>query len=350
MPTTHIADTILNWHQGIERSMPWLFTDDPYQIWISEIILQQTQVSQGTAYFHKFIKLYPTVHDLAASSLDNLLKAWEGLGYNSRARNLHKASKIIVEQFNGKFPTTFEDIQSLPGIGDYTASAISAFAYNQPYVAVDTNVERWVSRYLGINGYKSSPQLRKEVKSYLLPFVESHESARNCNQAFIDFGALVCKSRQPQCTDCPLSDTCYGHSKNQETQFPLPKPKKKRRHRYFQHYVCIAKDKVLIDYREAQDIWKGMYEFPQIEPIDPANSSELQIDFIDHLMPDELASVQQFSQTLTHQVIHATFHTYVIESVFESTSQWITLEELVNLPVSGVVRLYLAKNNHIFKY
>ncbi len=329
--------------------MPWLFTDDPYQIWISEIILQQTQVSQGTAYFQKFVSLYPSVVDLAATSLDNLLKTWEGLGYNSRARNLHRSAKIIVEQFDGIFPTQFEEIIALPGIGDYTASAISAFAYNQPYVAVDTNVERWVSRYLGIKGYKSSPQLRKDVKAYLLPFVENSMSARNCNQAFIDFGALICKSRKPECTVCPLSDSCYAHSNNQEAQFPQSKPKKKRRHRHFYHYVCIAGDKVLIDYREAQDIWQGMYEFPQIESLNPSRADEIPIDFSGHLKPEGLTSTQQFSQTLTHQIIHATFYTYTVESVFESSSRWITLEELVNLPVSGVVRLYLAQNNHIFK-
>ena len=328
--------------------MPWLFTDDPYQIWISEIILQQTQVSQGTAYFQKFVTLYPTVQDLAASSIDDLLKAWEGLGYNSRARNLHKAAKIIVEQFEGKFPRTFEDILSLPGIGDYTASAISAFAYNQPHVAVDTNVERWVSRYLGINGYKSSPSLRKEVKGYLLPFVGNHPSPRDCNQAFIDFGALVCKSRQPQCHDCPLADSCYAHGKNQETKFPQIKPKKKRRHRYFEHYVCICGDQVLIEYRASKDIWQGMYEFPQIEWLDAENTSNMKINIVDYLPQGSLTSTQQYNQTLTHQVIHATFHTYTVETTFETSSRWITMKEFDNLPVSGVVRLYLAQNNHIF--
>lgn len=329
--------------------MPWKSTKDPYLIWISEIILQQTQVSQGKKYFQRFVSLFPSVQILADATLDAVLKQWEGLGYNSRARNLHKAANIIVEVYGGIFPTDYNQILSLPGVGDYTASAISAFAFGKTVIAVDTNVERWVSRYLGIEGYKSSTSLRKDVKAYLLPIVKQ-EPSDICNQAFINFGALMCKSRLPICDSCPISDSCYAYSIHAVSSFPMTKPKKKKRHRHFIHYVCISEGLVLIHHRSNKDIWQGMYEFPQIE-INPSESQSKQnISFVASLENADLKSTVTHRQVLTHQVIHATFHTYYLDKPFETNDQWVPMDHLVELPLSGIVRLYYANNMHIFNH
>lgn len=299
-------------------------------------------------YFDRFLDQFPSISILADAPIDDVLKAWEGLGYNSRARNLHKAALMVMSDFGGVFPTEFDQVISLPGIGDYTASAICAFAYGQPTVAVDTNVERWCSRYLGIKGYKSSPALRKDVKTYLAPFVQSHDSPKTCNQAFINFGALICKARLPLCTECPISDSCYALSKEQIDIYPRVKPKKPRKQRRFSYYVCIAGDHVLIHHRTEKDIWQGMYEFPQIELIDQEFTEIIPPPFSKYLADLDRVSVSNYKQVLTHQVINAEFQVYFLEEPFESKYQWIPSNQLSDIPLSGVVRLFLAGNMHIF--
>ncbi len=349
MDSSILIATILDWHSEIDRNLPWKYNSSPYKIWISEIILQQTQVVQGLRYYERFVDRYPTVHDLASSTESDLLKVWEGLGYNSRARYLHQSAKRIVDEFGGKFPVEYSDILSLKGVGDYTASAISAFAYEQPHVAVDSNVERWVSRYYGIASYKSSQSLKTEVKSILLPVVEKHESPAECNQAFIDFGALVCTAKQPKCIDCPLSQTCYGYAQSKTADYPLVKPKVPRKKRYFHYLVAVDNGHVVINKRLNKDIWQGMHEFPLYESDSLQDLTHQDLcRYFDINESTSIESIISYQQILTHRIIIGKFYLCKLKRGTVKIGQWMSVDQVKKIAVAGIVRLYLADNMFIF--
>ena len=247
--------------------MPWKETHDPYKIWVSEIILQQTRVSQGTGYYLRFIHKFPNIKSLAEAPQSEVLKAWEGLGYYSRARNLHAAAQDIQKRFKGKFPSSYEDIISLKGIGPYSAAAISSFAFDKPYAAVDGNVQRVLSRIFAIPEPIDTSQGKKTIQQTANSLLDRKEPGA-FNQAIIDFGALLCTPKNSKCIECPVREDCRAHQENLVDYFPLKIKKIKVRNKYLYYFIIIVNSKIVIQKRGEKGIWAGLYEFPVIESYD----------------------------------------------------------------------------------
>ena len=306
-----ISERLLRWHEGIERKLPWKETKDPYKIWISEIVLQQTRVQQGMSYYLKLIERYPRVLDLATSTEDELMRHWKGLGYYSRARNLHKTAKIIVEKYDETFPKSYKEIRSLPGVGPYTAAAISSFAFDLPHAVVDGNVYRVLSRLFSIftpintgAGQKEFQQLAQE----LLPTA----AAAAYNQAIMDFGALTCTPSKPQCATCPLDDICKANEQQLQSQLPIKEKKLKRKNRNFISFLLQEKDGFYIRKRTQKDIWNGLYELPMAETTSIAKESRLPKPLLTNMVPAGVIEKIDFlcskKQRLTHQDIKIDFY------------------------------------------
>ncbi len=268
----HFREALMRWAEEDRRPLPWKGIRDPYRIWLSEILLQQTRVAQGRPYYEKFVARWPDVHALAGANDDELMKMWEGLGYYSRARNLLKAAREVVEVHGGIFPDNSAGLQTLPGIGVYTAAAIASFAYGEPVAVVDGNVYRILSRYMGISTSIDSDAGKKQIAVLAQQALDQQRPAAY-NQAIMDFGALVCKPRQPGCGACPLSNQCQALAHGKVASFPVREKKPARRRRYFEYLVLGNEEQVWIRKRPAKDIWADLYEFPMVEQ-DHLNSTE----------------------------------------------------------------------------
>lgn len=255
---------LTNWYNPNDRILPWKGIKDPYKIWISEIILQQTRAEQATPYYHNFINRFPTVESLAESSQETVLKEWEGLGYYSRARNLHAAAKQIVSSHGGKLPESYDQLLGLKGIGPYTAAAIASFAFGLAYPVLDGNVFRVLSRYFDIDHPTNESSSRKVFTKFLDTVFDSSQPAL-FNQAIMDFGATICKPKNPLCLECPLRKSCKAFHLDLINSRPIKKRGKKKRHRHFHYFLIQAKEEFLIKQRIEKDIWQGLYEFPLIE-------------------------------------------------------------------------------------
>lgn len=255
---------ILSWYEVHQRQLPWRNISDPYRIWVSEIILQQTRIAQGYEYYLRFIKAFPTVADLAHADEDEVLKLWQGLGYYSRARNMRTAAQMILSNFNGQFPTTYKEVLSLKGIGAYTAAAICSFAYNLPYAVVDGNVYRVLSRYFGIDLPIDSTQGKKHFAQLAQELLPDRQGA-DYNQGLMDFGALQCTPQSPSCETCPLSCSCYAYSKGRVELFPCKSKKVKNIERHFVYVDITTPNGHWLHRRDKNDIWQGLYEFPLLE-------------------------------------------------------------------------------------
>ena len=254
------ATIIEQWYAEHRRDLPWRDTKDPYKIWVSEIILQQTQVKQGYEYYLRFVNRFPDVQTLAEADEDEVLNYWQGLGYYSRARNMHAAAQSM----KGRFPTTYEGVRALKGVGDYTAAAICSFAYGMPFAVVDGNVYRVLARYAGIDtpidstaGVKLFSQLAEELLDKREPSLY--------NQAIMDFGALQCTPGRPQCESCPLQETCVAFREGRVEQLPVKQHKTQQTNRYFHYFLIRQGDDTLICKRTGKDIWKNLYELPMVE-------------------------------------------------------------------------------------
>lgn len=286
---------LLKWYGKNKRDLPWRRNPQAYRIWLCEIIMQQTRISQGISYYEKFVKAYPTPADLAAAPEDEVLKLWQGLGYYSRARNLHAAAKSM----NGKFPTTYEGVRALKGVGDYTAAAICSIAYNMPYAVVDGNVFRVLSRVFGIQTPIDSTDGKKEF-SMLAQKLLDKKNPGDFNQALMDLGALVCTPQAPQCKKCPFEKKCVARLKNQVEKFPVKTQKIKISTRYF-HYIYVEQGKFLwLHKRSGKDIWQNLYELPLVETPDdklipPAWTNEVKI----------MSVGKPVKHVLSHQIIYA---------------------------------------------
>ncbi len=260
----HFSSKIIAWYKQNKRDLPWRNTKDAYLIWLSEIILQQTRVDQGMAYYLKFAEHFPTVKHLAKADNDKVMKLWQGLGYYSRARNLHATAKTIQTLYKGKFPDAYEDILSLKGIGDYTAAAIASFAFNKPYAVVDGNVYRVLSRVFGIETPIDSTAGKKEFYKLANELIDKKNPGLH-NQAVMEFGALQCKPANPDCSVCPLNSNCYAFAKKVVADLPIKEMKTKVRNRYFNYIVFHYKGTTAIHKRIAKDIWINLHDFPLIE-------------------------------------------------------------------------------------
>ncbi len=262
---SYLQERLLEWFSREARDLPWRRTKNPYYLWLSEVILQQTQVVQGMAYYHRFVETYPRVEDLASAEEDEVLHLWQGLGYYSRARNLRRAAQMIVEEFGGEMPQTLDEIKRLSGVGPYTQAAVLSFAFDLPYATVDGNVYRVLSRLYALDEPIDKPKGQKLFRELAQNFLNLKEPAQH-NQAMIELGALCCSPRNPNCLFCPFETHCLSYIAGNPTDYPkkVGKIKIKERHlNYF--YVKIKGNKTLIHRREAGDIWQGLYELPLIE-------------------------------------------------------------------------------------
>ena len=301
------------WYASNRRSLPWRDTRDPYRIWVSEIILQQTRVVQGMAYFYRFMEAFPTVRHLAEASEDEVLRLWQGLGYYSRARNMHRASRQIMEQ-GGAFPTTFEEVRRLAGIGDYTASAIMSFAYDAPYAVLDGNVFRVLSRTQGIDVPIDSTEGKRLFASLADEMLDRHHPALY-NQAIMDFGAIRCTPKGFDCSQCPLQLQCVAYREGTVSLLPVKQHKVKIRERHFVyiylHYTASSdalidqpRDMVLLHRRTAGDIWEGLYEFPSFESAEHLSLSQLlDLPWV-HLLLVHGGRLTPICQGMKHQLTH----------------------------------------------
>jgi A/G-specific adenine glycosylase len=252
---------LIEWYKIHHRNLPWRNTKNPYYIWLSEIILQQTRVDQGLPYYLTFIKTYPTVSDLASAHIDDVLRIWQGLGYYSRARNLHFTANQIITEYNGCFPNTYAEITKLKGIGDYTASAISSFAFNEVQPVLDGNVFRVISRFYGIEDDIAKNPSRKIFKSILEKEIDKKNPAV-FNQAIMEFGALQCTPKNPDCSNCPIDIDCFALKNNLIGKLPVKSKNIKKRNRYFNFVILKWEESYALVKREGKDIWQGLFEFP----------------------------------------------------------------------------------------
>ncbi len=261
----NFTKTLKHWYSDYKRELPWRETQNPYYIWLSEIIMQQTQIKQGLPYYEDFVANFPTIFDLARAKESDVLKLWQGLGYYSRARNLHHSANNIVNELNGEFPKTYKELLQLKGVGDYTASAIASICYNEPVAVVDGNVYRVLSRYFGIDTPINSSQGIKTFKALAQTLLPKNNIG-DYNQAIMEFGATQCKPKLPNCEACPLKKKCVAFQLNRITAFPVKINKTKISKKYFNFLVFISEDKeTILEQRIKKGIWQNLYQFPLIE-------------------------------------------------------------------------------------
>jgi A/G-specific adenine glycosylase len=307
------SEKIIKWYRQNKRNLPWRTTKNPYKIWLSEIILQQTQVKQGLPYYEKFVSSYPNVQALANAHEDDVLKLWQGLGYYSRARNLHYTAKYITKDLQAEFPETFKELLKLKGVGEYTAAAIASFAYNEAVPVVDGNVYRVLSRFFGIDTPINSPEgvtLFKQKAQEVFDFQNPAEH----NQAIMEFGALMCKPKSPDCMFCPLQIECVAYQSGKVNDLPVKLKKLKRRKRYF-NYLIIKNlaNEIIIQQRKAKDIWQKLFQFPLLESksqrfqleVEELNTS-LESNFDSNLAITKINETP-YKHVLSHQDIFADF-------------------------------------------
>ena len=364
---SNFSNNILIWYKSHRRDLPWRNTRDPYRIWISEIILQQTRVSQGYDYFLRFIERFPSVQVLANATEDEVMRLWQGLGYYSRARNLHAAAKSIVSKAvadntkkgiilveatgdNNIFPKTYKEVRALKGVGDYTAAAICSFAYNMPYAVVDGNVYRVLARYFGITEPIDTTQGKKLFAALAQDQLDPSCPA-DYNQAIMDFGALVCTPQSPQCPDCPLAETCEALRNSKVNALPQKEKKLSTKTRYF-HYIWIkAGDYTFIRKRTERDIWQNLYEFPLVESDHQLTSDEVMQAINTLLVVGEKPQLVLLSQgvkhVLTHRVIIADFYQLILPSDTRSFASYQRIKEdqLNDFAFPRLITLFLDKSS-----
>jgi A/G-specific adenine glycosylase len=279
------SNSLINWYLNNKRDLPWRNTDNPYNIWLSEIMLQQTRVAQGLPYYLDFISTFPTVFDLAKAPEEKVLKHWQGLGYYSRARNLHYTAKYVANELKGEFPNNYKDLLKLKGIGEYTAAAIASFSHNEAVPVVDGNVFRVLSRYFDIETDISLATAKKEFSELALELMPKNDPA-TFNQAIMEFGALQCVPKSPDCKNCIFNSSCAALQKKKVQYLPVKLKKVKISYRFF-NYIVFEDDKLntLIQKRDQKGIWQNLYEFPLIE-----TETELNLDAVSELISDKFRS------------------------------------------------------------
>ena len=263
MDFTSVQHKLRNWYQKHYRPLPWRKTRDAYSIWLSEIILQQTRVNQGLPYYERFIQKYPKVTDLAEAPQEEVLKLWEGLGYYSRARNMHSAAQSIVKEHKSRFPDQYAAIRSLKGVGDYTAAAIASFAYDLPHAVVDGNVQRVLSRFFAEYEAVNSTKGKKRFQDLADGFLDTTDPATH-NQALMELGATLCKPKNPECEACPLSEACQAQARGIQDELPVKQRKSYDRQRYFNFWFLQQAGNTWLQQRK-EGIWKGLFQFPLYE-------------------------------------------------------------------------------------
>jgi A/G-specific adenine glycosylase len=341
---------LLAWYEANKRDLPWRNIKDPYKIWLSEVILQQTRVNQGWEYYLRFVEKYPTVKDLANAPEHDVLKLWQGLGYYSRARNLHFAAKSIVKEHKGKFPSEYKTIRALKGVGDYTAGAIASIAFDLLHPAVDGNVMRVYSRLFGITTPIDSTEGKKRIFETAVELLPK-KNPGTYNQAVMELGAMVCLPAKPDCLNCPVQDACYAYSHKSISSFPVKEGKTKVRNRYLNYLVITQGDKLLVRTRKGKDIWQGLHDFPMIESDKAIIPSKFLKDKkweeVIHLAKLLIKDVsEEYVHILSHQKLFAKF--YNMEATgkiakLPADCFWIKIKDIENYAVPKLIDLYIRK-------
>jgi len=349
----HFSPKIIAWYHQNKRDLPWRNTKDAYLIWLSEIILQQTRVEQGMAYYLKFAQNFPTLKHLAQADNDKVMKLWQGLGYYSRARNLHTTAKTVHTIYKGKFPSGYEDILSLKGVGDYTAAAIASFAFNKPHAVVDGNVYRVLSRVFGIETPIDSSLGKKEFYKLANELIDKKNPGLH-NQAIMEFGSIQCKPVNPDCNGCPLNMHCYAFSKKRVADLPIKEKKTKVRNRYFNYIVFRYKGTIAIHKRTANDIWINLHDFPLIETDKELSEEQLlKSPEWKQLLGKTKYSIKSISKPYKHILSHQKIYARFVEIESEQTLKTflpkdvfiIRENDIHKYAVPRLVDLYLEKKN-----
>lgn len=319
MGERYFSDKIVEWYLENKRNLPWRETTDPYRIWLSEIILQQTRVNQGLPYYLRFIEKFPNVKALAAASEEEVLRLWQGLGYYTRARNLKKCAMDIADNHQGVFPDSFESLKKLCGIGEYTAAAIASFAFEKPVAVVDGNVFRVLSRVFGVDKDIASSEGKAYFFQLANKLIDKYRPGLH-NQAVMEFGALYCTPQQPMCDGCIFEKICIARSKGIQLELPVKQRLKSIRKRYFYYFVLQQNGKIALKRRDGKDIWKGLYDFHLVEKNRPADPLKMWRDNLPFRLPGRHTEPTfispPYKHVLTHQIIHARF--IVVDGVQKS--------------------------------
>lgn len=342
----NFSNILIKWYLQNKRDLPWRKTTDPYPIWLSEIMLQQTRVAQGTPYFLSFTTNFPTVFDLANAHEEQVLKLWQGLGYYSRARNLHKTAQIVANEMGGTFPDNYKDLLKLKGIGEYTAAAIASFSYNECVPVVDGNVFRVLSRYFDIETDITQASAKKEFTSLAYELIPKDNPAL-FNQAIMEFGALQCVPKSPNCSICVFNDSCAALQKGIVNQLPVKSKKVKVRNRYFNYIIGIDENQnTIIQKRTLKGIWHNLYEFPLIETEKVENFDTIapQVKNL-FSIKNEVISLLEFNSEsiihkLSHQHLHIKFWKATVKGTFENG---LNLETVKTFPFPIVIHNFIEE-------
>lgn len=340
---------LLQWYDPAARPMPWKGETDPYRIWISEVILQQTRVEQGWEYYNRFVAKYPNVFDLANAPQEDVLRLWQGLGYYSRARNLHKGAKQIVEKYNCVIPPDLKLIQEISSVGPYTAAAIASFAFGLPHAVMDGNVIRIIARLFGISEAFDTTSGQKLFRELAQKLIDVHQPAIY-NQAIMDFGATVCTPSLPKCPECPMNDICIAYQTGNVAELPVKSKKIKKKDRYFDYLVLVYQDKIYLEKRENKDVYKDMYEFILQEGEKPMNDNNVEnrILSLTGKKYNYIKTEIKKPHILTHQRLHITFYMIqVSEKPSLSKGKWVKASSIYSLPFPNYISQYLMTQSFL---
>jgi A/G-specific adenine glycosylase len=344
---TFFSKRLILWYLENKRALPWRNTSEPYNIWLSEIMLQQTRVAQGLPYYLKFCKAFPKVEDLANASEEEVLKLWQGLGYYSRARNLHATAKYVAEELSGVFPNHYKDLLALKGVGDYTASAMASICFNEPTAVVDGNVYRVLSRVFNIDTPINSSQGIKEFKALAQELMDP-KIPGNYNQAIMEFGARFCVPQNPDCSSCIFNDKCLAFQKKKVKNLPVKLKKTKVKNRYFNYIVLLSEaNKTVLQQRTQKGIWQQLYEFPLIETDSEINKKQLMVqnDYKDLSEKHQIESITKYNDNaIIHKLSHRNLHTFFwIGTMLNSTEKSISIETILSYPVPVLIENFISE-------
>lgn len=342
------SNKLINWYNNNKRNLPWRKTKDPYTIWVSEVILQQTRVDQGLDYYYRFLERFPDVKALAEATESEVLSVWKGLGYYSRARNMHVTAKNVVDNLSGVFPSDYATLISLKGIGGYTAAAISSICANEVHAVVDGNVVRVLSRIFGYRDQVGSTQSRNKVLKKAAQLIP-RDYPGDFNQAVMEFGAIHCKPSKPLCIDCIFKNDCFAFRNNLIDELPVKKRQIIKRNRYFNYLCVVIPEKgFVLGKRSEKDIWKNLWEFPLLESDKLMTKKEMQkSDLFVELSGSQISEITDYRHLLTHQVIHTRFFIIAAADIpqeFIKRKNYIIDNPLVSgLPISRLTERFLQK-------
>ncbi len=343
----YFSKKLIVWYLQNKRDLPWRNTNNPYHIWLSEIMLQQTRVLQGLPYYLKFIEAYPKVEDLASAPEDEVLKLWQGLGYYSRARNLHATAKMVAKEMDGIFPNNYKDLLKLKGVGDYTASAIASISFNQPEAVVDGNVYRVLSRFFGISTPINSTAGQKEFKQLAQELIDK-EQPGTFNQAIMEFGARYCVPQNPDCENCIFNDSCVAFQQKKVAQLPVKIKSKPVKQRFFNYLVILSEnERTVLQQRNGKGIWHKLYEFPLIETSKEIEVSELQKlpQFQDFSEKINIRNISLYNQeAVVHKLSHQHLNTrfWIIETLDETESS-VAISEIESYAVPVLIANFVSE-------